>query len=150
TMNELEDRGYDVIALGKIHDIYNGEGITETEHTNDNGDGVNKLLNVIDKDVHGLAFLNLVDFDSKYGHRRDPDGYGEALETFDSRVPEILEDLREDELLFRTADDGNDPTFRGTDHTRELVPLFAYHKQIQPAGDLGLRGPFADIAATIS
>lgn len=150
TMNELEDRGYDVIALGKIHDIYNGEGITETEHTNDNGDGVNKLLNVIDKDFHGLAFLNLVDFDSKYGHRRDPDGYGEALETFDRRLPEILEKLREDDLLFITADHGNDPTFRGTDHTRELVPLFAYHKQIQTAGDLGLRGTFADIAATIS
>ena len=150
TMNELKDRGYDIIALGKIHDIYNGEGITETEHTNDNEDGVNKLLNVIDKDFHGLAFLNLVDFDSKYGHRRDPDGYGEALETFDRRLPEILEKLREDDLLFITADHGNDPTFRGTDHTRELVPLFAYHKQIQTAGDLGLRGTFADIAATIS
>lgn len=150
TMNELKDRGYDVIALGKIHDIYNGEGITETEHTNDNEDGVNKLLNVIDKDFHGLAFLNLVDFDSKYGHRRDPDGYGEALETFDRRLPEILEKLREDDLLFITADHGNDPTFRGTDHTRELVPLFAYHKQIQTAGDLGLRSTFADIAATIS
>lgn len=150
TMNELKDRGYDVIALGKIHDIYNGEGITETEHTNDNEDGVNKLLNVIDKDFHGLAFLNLVDFDSKYGHRRDPDGYGEALETFDRRLPEILEKLREDDLLFITADHGNDPTFRGTDHTRELVPLFAYHKQIQTAGNLGLRSTFADIAATIS
>lgn len=150
TMNELKDRGYDVIALGKIHDIYNGEGITETEHTNDNEDGVNKLLNVIDKDFHGLAFLNLVDFDSKYGHRRDPDGYGEALETFDRRLPEILEKLRKDDLLFITADHGNDPTFRGTDHTRELVPLFAYHKQIQTAGDLGLRSTFADIAATIS
>ena len=150
TMNELKDRGYDVIALGKIHDIYNGEGITETEHTNDNEDGVNKLLNVIDKDFHGLAFLNLVDFDSKYGHRRDPDGYGEALETFDRRLPEILEKLREDDLLFITADHGNDPTLRGTDHTRELVPLFAYHKQIQTAGDLGLRSTFADIAATIS
>lgn len=150
TMNELKDRGYDVIALGKIHDIYNGEGITETEHTNDNEDGVNKLLNVIDKDFHGLAFLNLVDFDSKYGHRRDPDGYGEALETFDRRLPEILEKLGKDDLLFITADHGNDPTFRGTDHTRELVPLFAYHKQIQTAGDLGLRSTFADIAATIS
>src|SRR5699024_10470107 len=85
-----------------------------------------------------------------YGHRRDPDGYGEALETFDRRLPEILEKLREDDLLFITADHGNDPTFRGTDHTRELVPLFAYHKQIQTAGALGLRGTFADIAATIS
>lgn len=150
TMNELKDRGYDVIALGKIHDIYNGEGITEMKHTNDNEDGINKLLNVIDKDFHGLAFLNLVDFDSKYGHRRDPDGYGEALETFDRRLPEILKKLRKDDLLLITADHGNDPTFRGTDHTRELVPLFAYHKQIQTAENLGLRSTFADIAATIS
>src|SRR5699024_6633248 len=131
-------------------DIYNGEGITETEHTNDNEDRVNKLLNVIDKDIHGLAFLYIVEIDMKYGHRRHPDGYGEALETLDRLLHEILEKLREDDLLFITADHGNDPTFRGTDHTRELVPLFAYHKQIQTAGDLGLRSTFADIAATIS
>lgn len=149
-MNELKDNGNDVIALGKIHDIYNGEGITETEHTNDNEDGVNKLLNVLERDFNGLTFLNLVDFDSKFGHRRDPDGYGEALEAFDNRLPEILEKLREGDLLLITADHGNDPTFRGTDHTRELVPLFAYHKQIKVAENLGLRSTFADIAATIS
>src|SRR5699024_1238174 len=102
-MNELKYRGYDVIALGKNHDIKNGEGITETEHTNDNEDGVNKLLNVLEKYFNGLSFLNLVDFDSKYGHRRDPDGYGEALEAFDKRLPEILEKLREDDLLLITA-----------------------------------------------
>lgn len=149
-MNELKDNGNDVIALGKIHDIYNGEGITETEHTNDNEDGVNKLLNVLERDFNGLTFLNLVDFDSKFGHRRDPDGYGEALEAFDNRLPEILEKLREGDLLLITADHGNDPTFKGTDHTRELVPLFAYHKQIKVAENLGLRSTFADIAATIS
>lgn len=149
-MNELKDGGLDVIALGKINDIYNGEGITEAEQTNDNADGVNKLLKTMDKNFNGLAFVNLVDFDSKYGHRRNPDGYGEALEYFDSRLPEILEKVSEDDLLLITADHGNDPTFTGTDHTRELVPLFAYHSNIQTGRDLGTRETFSDIAATIS
>lgn len=149
-MNELEDAGYDVIALGKINDIYNGEGITEAESTNDNADGMDKLLRTMDKDFQGLTFLNLVDFDSKYGHRRDPDGYGEALEYFDRRLPEILDKLKEDDLLVITADHGNDPTFSGTDHTREIVPLFAYHPNIESSRDLGMRQTFADIAATIS
>src|SRR5699024_1367876 len=107
-------------------------------------------LNVIDKDFHGLAFLNVVDIESKYGHRRAPDGYAEALETSDRRLPEVLEKLREDDLSFITPDHRSDPTGRGTDHTRELAPLFAYHKQIRTAGDLGLRSTFADIASTIS
>ena len=149
-MNELQDGGYDVIALGKINDIYNGEGITEAESTKDNEDGVHKLLKIMDNDFNGLTFLNLVDFDSKFGHRRDPDGYGEALEYFDKRLPEILDKLREDDLLLITADHGNDPTFTGTDHTREFVPLFAYHPGIKQANDLGVRQTFSDIAATIS
>lgn len=150
TMNELQDGGYDVIALGKINDIYNGEGITEAESTKDNEDGIHKLLKVMDTDFNGLTFLNLVDFDSKYGHRRDPDGYGKALEDFDKRLPEILAKLRKDDLLLITADHGNDPTFTGTDHTREFVPLFAYHSGIKQGNDLGVRQTFSDIAATIS
>src|SRR5699024_2285864 len=149
-MNELKDGGLDVIALGKINDIYNGEGITEAEQTNDNADGVNKLLQTMDKNFNGLAFVNLVDFDSKYGHRRNPNGYGEALEYFDNRLPEILKKVQEDDLLLITADHGNDPTFTGTDHTRELVPLFAYHPNIQTGRDLGMRETFSDITATIS
>lgn len=150
TMNELKDGGYDVIALGKIDDIYNSEGITEAQQTADNADGVDKLLETMDNDFNGLTFLNLVDFDSKYGHRRDPDGYGEALEYVDGRLPEMLAKLREDDLLLITADHGNDPTFPGTDHTREFVPLFAYHPQIKVGNELGLRQTFSDIAATIS
>lgn len=150
TMNELEDGGYDVIALGKISDIYNGQGITEGEHTADNADGVDKLVKTMGKSFNGLTFLNLVDFDSKYGHRRDPDGYGQALEYFDARLPEIIEKLNNDDLLLITADHGNDPTYPGTDHTREYVPLFAYYPGIENGSDLGTRQTFSDIAATIA
>ncbi len=126
TMNELKDAGFDVIALGKISDIYNGEGVTEAIRTKNNMDGMDQLDKVVRRDFHGLSFLNLVDFDANYGHRRDPIGYGEALEEFDRRLPEVLEALDEDDLLIITADHGNDPTFPGTDHTREYVPLIVY------------------------
>lgn len=149
-MNALKDGGYDVIALGKINDIYNGFGVTGGEHTADNMDGVDKLLATMDKDFEGLAFLNLVDFDSKYGHRRDPQGYGDALEAYDSRLPEILQKLQKDDLLIITADHGNDPTFAGTDHTRELVPLLAHHTGIKKANDLGIRETFSDLGATVA
>lgn len=149
-MNALKDGGYDVIALGKINDIYNGFGVTEGEHTANNMDGVDKLLASMDKDFEGLAFLNLVDFDSKYGHRRDVKGYGDALEAYDSRLPEILNKLRGDDLLIITADHGNDPTFTGTDHTRELVPLLVYHSGIKEAHDLGIRETFSDLGATVA
>src|SRR5699024_5428597 len=128
----------------------NGEGITEAESTKDNEDGVHKLLKVMDNDFNGLTFLNLVDFDSKFGHRRDPDGYGEALEYFDKRLPEILDKLREDDLLLITSDHGNDATCTGTDHTREFVPEFAYHPGIKQANDLGVRQTFSDNAPSIS
>lgn len=149
-MNELKDADFDVIALGKINDIYNGEGITEGEHTDDNTDGMEKILKTMGQTFHGLAFLNLVDFDSKYGHRRDPKGYGDALEAYDRRLPEILDKMNEDDLLIITADHGNDPTFSGTDHTRELVPLLVYHPGIEQARNLGVRETFSDAGATIA
>ncbi|MFG6114446.1 phosphopentomutase [Halobacillus sp. MO56] len=149
-MNEMKDEGLDVIALGKISDIYDGEGVTEAIRTTDNMDGMDQLVASMDKDFRGLNFLNLVDFDAKFGHRRDPQGYGEALEAFDARLPQVLEKLKEDDLLLITADHGNDPIHHGTDHTRELVPLLAYHKGIEQGKQLDQRKTFADIGATVS
>ncbi|MTT31216.1 phosphopentomutase [Terrilactibacillus sp. BCM23-1] len=149
-MNELKDQKLDVIALGKISDIYDGEGVTKSVRTKDNMDGVDKLLDVMDEPFHGLAFLNLVDFDAKYGHRRDPIGYGEALEAFDQRMPQILAKMTPDDCLIITADHGNDPTYKGTDHTREFVPLFVYHQNIKEGHSLPLRQTFSDIGATVS
>ncbi|GEM05858.1 phosphopentomutase [Halolactibacillus miurensis] len=149
-MNALDDGGFDVVALGKISDIYDGEGVTQSIRTKDNDDGMEKFIQSIDDDFHGLNFLNLVDFDAKYGHRRDPKGYGEALETFDERLPEVLEKLKEDDLLILTADHGNDPVHHGTDHTREYVPLIVHHKGITSGKALPIRETFADIGATIA
>ncbi|WP_181350005.1 phosphopentomutase [Thalassobacillus sp. CUG 92003] len=149
-MNDLADEGYDVIALGKISDIYDGEGVTETIRTDNNDDGMDKLVKSMDESFTGLNFLNLVDFDAKFGHRRDPQGYGEALEAYDARLPEVLEKLTEDDLLLITADHGNDPIHHGTDHTRELVPLLAYHRGIDEGKALDPRKTFADIGATVA
>lgn len=149
-MNELQDANYDVIAIGKIADIYNGEGVTESLRTKDNMDGMDKLNEVVRKPFHGISFLNLVDFDALYGHRRDPIGYGEALEAFDARLPEVLEALTNDDLLIITADHGNDPTFEGTDHTREFVPVLAYSPRFSEGTELPASETFADIGATIA
>lgn len=150
-MNELKDANFDVIALGKISDIYNGEGVTEAIRTKDNTDGMDKLVEVVKRDFHGLSFLNLVDFDASYGHRRDPLGYGEALEEFDRRLPEVLAEMQEDDLLLITADHGNDPTFPGTDHTREYVPLIAYSKRFTNGGQaLPKMNTFASLGATVA
>lgn len=150
-MNELKDAKLDVIALGKISDIYNGEGVTESIRTKDNTDGMDKLVDVVKRDFHGLSFLNLVDFDANFGHRRDPLGYGEALEEFDRRLPEVLEAMAEDDLLLITADHGNDPTFPGTDHTREYVPLIAYSKRFVNGGKaLPTMNTFASLGATVA
>lgn len=151
TMNALQDAGFDVIAIGKINDIYDGEGVTKAVRTVSNMDGMDKLVGVLKEPFAGLSFLNLVDFDALYGHRRDPQGYGKALEQFDSRLPEVLDAMTEDDLLIITADHGNDPTYRGTDHTREYVPLLAYSPRFAGGGrELPLRGTFADIGATIA
>lgn len=149
-MNEMKDEGLDVIALGKISDIYDGEGVTEAIRTTSNMDGMDKIVETFDKEFTGLSFLNLVDFDAKYGHRRNPQGYGEALEEYDKRLPEVLEKMKNNDLLIITADHGNDPVHHGTDHTREYVPLLAYHKGSQEGKELSIRETFADIGATIA
>ncbi|PSL42016.1 phosphopentomutase [Planomicrobium soli] len=149
-MNELKDIGKDVIAIGKINDIYNGEGVTKAIRTKDNMDGMDKLVEVAGENFNGLSFLNLVDFDALYGHRRDPKGYAEALEAFDARLPEVLDKLSENDLLLITADHGNDPTFPGTDHTREYVPLLAFSPRFESGQKLDLGKTFADIGATIA
>jgi phosphopentomutase len=149
-MNELKDSGFDVIAIGKISDIFDGEGVTTSLRTVSNMDGMDKLLQTFDMDFTGLSFLNLVDFDALYGHRRDPEGYGKALEEFDARLPEVFSKMKEEDLLIITADHGNDPVHKGTDHTREYVPLLVYSKQFAEGKELPVRETFADIGATVA
>ena len=148
-LDSLKENNKDVIAVGKINDIFNGQGMTDFVRTKDNMDGVDQLLNVMNKEFTGLSFTNLVDFDALYGHRRDVEGYAKAIEDFDQRLPEILAALEEDDLLIITADHGNDPTFPGTDHTREYVPMLVFSKKFEQAGSLP-QGHFADISATIA
>ena len=149
TLDFLKAADYDVISIGKIADIFNNQGITESNRTKNNMDGVDILLKVMDKDFTGLSFTNLVDFDAVYGHRRNPEGYGHALEEFDQRLPELMDKMQDDELLMITADHGNDPTYKGTDHTREYVPLLVYSPSLQKSGALKANY-YSDIAATIS
>ncbi|MDQ0299530.1 phosphopentomutase [Salibacterium salarium] len=149
-MNELQEEGFDSIAIGKISDIYDGEGITKTIRTESNNDGMDKVINSAKESFTGISFLNLVDFDAKFGHRRDPEGYGKALEEFDKRLPELVQELDENDMLMITADHGNDPVHHGTDHTRELVPLLVYAKKFSPGQNLGRLRTFADIGATIA
>jgi len=149
-MNQLHEAGRDVIAIGKINDIYSGEGVTEALHTKSNLDGIEKTIDVLGRSFHGLSFTNLVDFDSLYGHRRDPIGYGKALEEFDRHLPAIMERIGENDLLLLTADHGNDPVHAGTDHTREYVPLLAYSPRFAKPVSLGVRATFADLGATIA
>lgn len=148
-LDSLKDNGKDVIAVGKINDIFNGQGITEAIRTKSNMDGVDQLLKVMKQDFTGLSFTNLVDFDALFGHRRDVVGYAHAIEEFDLRIPELLDAMEENDLLMITADHGNDPTFPGTDHTREYVPLLVYSKKLQGKGQLP-QGFYSDIAATIA
>lgn len=149
-LNYLENNELDVIGLGKINDIFDGDGITKSYRTVSNDDGMVKLNQMVKKDFTGLCFLNLVDFDALYGHRRDPLGYGKALERFDEQLGEFIPLLQDDDLLIITADHGNDPTYKGTDHTREYVPLFIYHNQITQGKKIELRKTFADVGATIA
>ena len=138
-------------CVGKINDIFNGCGVTSTVHTTSNNDGMDKTLNIcLDRSFNnGLCFVNLVEFDSEYGHRRNVIGYGKAIEEFDEKLNILLESLRDDDLLMITADHGNDPTWKGTDHTREKVPLLVYSKMIKDGRYLGERDSFADIGDTI-
>jgi len=149
-LDSLKENKYDVISIGKIADIFNNNGITESIKTKDNMDGVDKLLDVMQKNFNGLCFANLNDFDSKYGHRRNVEGYGNALLEFDNRLPEILSNLNKDDLLIITADHGNDPTFKGTDHTRENVPVIIYNKKLTSPNKIENLKTFADIGASIA
>ena len=149
-LNALKDNGQEVIALGKINDIYVGEGITKYQLTKSNDDGMDKLLQTLEEDFVGLAFLNLVDFDALYGHRRDPVGYGKALETFDEQLAQVFDKLRDDDLLIITADHGNDPTAPGTDHTREYIPVLFYSPSMEAGGELAGGQTFASIGKTIA
>lgn len=149
-MNELADADFDVIAIGKIDDIFNGEGVTDKVRTISNMDGVDKLLDVMEQDFTGMSFTNLVDFDALFGHRRDPLGYGNALQEFDVRLDEILATLRDDDLLIITADHGNDPVHAGTDHTREYVPIIVYSPSLTTGGAIPQNETFADVGATIA
>lgn len=150
-MSELKDANFDVIAIGKISDIYDGEGVTKAIRTTSNMDGMDKIIATMDEAFTGLSFLNLVDFDALYGHRRDPQGYAQALEDYDARLPELLDKMTDEDLLIITADHGNDPTYRGTDHTREYVPLLVYSPRFKNGGsELALRNTFADLGATVA
>lgn len=149
-LDHAKDAGLDVQAVGKIVDIFDGEGITEDVHTVSNMDGVDKTLDYLKTDSKGIIFSNLVDFDAKFGHRRNVEGYKTAIEELDERIPELLEALRDDDMIIFTADHGNDPTYIGGDHTREYVPMLAYGKNVKAGVDVGIRASFADIAATIS
>lgn len=149
-LDRIKAKGLDVIGIGKTSDIFAGVGITQSKGTNkDNLDGILKTISALKEDTKGLIFTNLVDFDMKYGHRRDPKGYKLALEEFDNYLPEIMENLKSDEILIITADHGCDPTYKGTDHTREYIPLLVYGKELKAGVDLGVRTTFASIAATI-
>lgn len=149
-LDALKENDYTVYAVGKINDIFNSQGITDMVRTKNNMDGVDKLLDVMDKDFKGLSFTNLVDFDAVYGHRRDSKGYANALKEFDDRLPEILDKLDDNDLLIITADHGNDPTFKGTDHTREYVPLLVTSKQDLDFKEIKARDSYSDVAATIA
>ncbi|WP_168119216.1 phosphopentomutase [Paenibacillus sp. HB172176] len=149
-LSSLKDKGLDVIAVGKINDIFDGEGITEASSTVSNEDGIRQTIERLGQPFRGLLFTNLVEFDSLYGHRRDPEGYAAALEQFDQAVPALLEQLTQEDLLVITADHGNDPTYAGTDHTREYVPVLLYSPAFGNGGELQPRSTFADLGATIA
>ncbi len=149
-LNAMKDAGLDVIGVGKINDIFCGEGITETNRSTSSVHGMEQTIDICRKDFHGLCFTNLVDFDALWGHRRNPKGYGEEIEKFDKNLGVLLEELREDDLLILTADHGNDPTYTGTDHTREYVPFLAYSKTMKEGGKIPEQDTFAVIGATIA
>ena len=149
-LNALKNAGFDVISIGKINDIFVTEGITKAYHSNSSVHGMEQTIEEAGKDFTGLCFVNLVDFDALWGHRRDPIGYGDEIEKFDVKLGEFLDVMRDDDLLIITADHGNDPTYTGTDHTREKVPFIAYSKSFKGSGSIPERNTFADMGATIA
>ena len=149
-LNSLQDNGYDVISVGKINDIFDGEGITQSNRSTSSVHGMEQTIDLVKEEFTGLCFVNLVDFDALWGHRRDPIGYGKELEKFDEKLGILLEQLKDDDLLILTADHGNDPTYTGTDHTREKVPFLLYSKSMNKTGLLKESDTFSDIGATIA
>lgn len=147
-MDALKEAGYDVISVGKIRDIFDGEGITESYKSKSSVHGMEQTIELADKDFTGLCFVNLVDFDALWGHRRDPEGYGRELERFDEKLGILLGKLKEEDLLIITADHGNDPTYKGTDHTKEKVPFLAWSPSMKRRGRMPDRDTFAVIGAT--
>lgn len=149
-LNALKDSGYSVISVGKIHDIFVGEGICESNRSESSVHGMEQTIDIMERDFCGLCFVNLVDFDALWGHRRNPIGYGKELEQFDIALGKVLAKLRTDDLLIITADHGNDPTYKGTDHTREKVPVLLHSPSMQGAGLLPEAESFAVVGATIA
>lgn len=149
-LNALKNASLDVISVGKINDIFDGEGVTESHKSKSSVHGMEQTIELADKDFTGLCFVNLVDFDALWGHRRNPQGYAEELEKFDKNLGILLSKLKEDDLLILTADHGNDPTYTGTDHTREQVPFIVYSPSFKGNGSLGEFDTFAVIGATIA
>lgn len=149
-LDEMKEAGYDVISIGKINDIFNTMGITQAIKSKSSVEGMLQTIDVAKQDFNGICFTNLVDFDAKWGHRRNPQGYADELKAFDDNLPKLLEAMREDDVLFITADHGNDPTWTGTDHTREMIPVLIYSKSFNNPSDLGTNQSFACIGATIA
>ena len=149
-LDALKENGLDVISVGKIHDIFNGEGLTEGHHSDSSVHGMEQTIEIAKRDFKGLCFTNLVDFDALWGHRRNPIGYGEEIERFDVKLGELLPLLREDDLLILTADHGNDPTYTGTDHTREQVPMVFYSPSFDHGNELPEVDSFGVLGATIT
>ncbi len=149
-LNALKEGGLDVIGVGKINDIFCGEGITQTHHSDSSVHGMEQTIAICKEEFHGLCFVNLVDFDALWGHRRNVEGYAQEIEKFDRNLGVLLEELREDDLLILTADHGNDPTYTGTDHTREYVPFVAYSKRMEKGGALENEDTFAVIGASVA
>lgn len=149
-LDNLKSKNFNVMAVGKIEDIFSGKGVTEAVHTKDNMDGVDKTLDYMKEDKKGLIFTNLVDFDMKWGHRNDVEAYAKGLEAFDKRLPDIIGAMKDTDILFITADHGCDPTTPGTDHSREYVPFLAYGRALKENVNLGTRKTFADMGQTIA
>lgn len=147
-LDNIKNAGKRVYAIGKIGDIFNGKGITDSVHTESNMDGVDKTIEALKMDFDGFVFTNLVDFDSQYGHRRDPLGYGRCIEEFDARIPEIIDAMAPEDVLMICADHGNDPVHSGFDHTREYVPILVYGNKVKAGTNLGILSSFADAGAT--
>ena len=149
-LDAINKQGKEVLGIGKIYDIFAGKGITRSIKTANNQEGIEATISAIENDKASLVFTNLVDFDMHFGHRRDVVGYAKCLEEFDAKLPEIMSKMKEDDILIITADHGNDPTWTGTDHTREYIPILIYGQNVPKAYSFGVRNSFVDIAATVS